>query len=117
MSCQSAPPARMRPERRAPSNLPPVIGMILRRPCGVAPSSCAGASVISARYRGCSSSILQEAEKLAMSARRLAVLHFLACVANEGAQRLQVGAGMRCGELGEGLVVRDEALAQRFQPA
>src|SRR5206468_9635501 len=115
ITCQSAPPGSTRPESRAPRKLPPVMAMTRRRPCGVSPSSCGGASVISAVSSGSSLKRFQQPEELAIGARRAAFLLLAPRVADERAQRLQIGAGMACDVVGERAVVADEALAQRLE--
>src|SRR3989442_14704020 len=65
-----------------------------RRPSGVSPSSWGGASVISARSSGWRFKRFQHPEELAVGARRAAFLLLAARVADEGAQPLQVGAGV-----------------------
>src|SRR5215471_5625732 len=45
-SNQSPPPGRTLPRSRRPSKSPPVTGMMLRMPCGTAPSFCDGAAAI-----------------------------------------------------------------------
>src|SRR5947209_13915247 len=115
MSCQSAPPARTRPASFSPRKLPPVMAMTRRRPCGVSPSSCGGASVISARSSGSSLKRFQEAKEFAIGARRPAFLLLAPRVANQRAQRLQIGAGVARDVVGERTVVLQQPLAQRFQ--
>src|SRR5947209_19488728 len=94
MICQSAPPGSTRPASFSPRKLPPVIGITRRRPCGVSPSSCGGARVISALRSGWSVKRFEQAKELAEGARRLALLLFLARVADQGAQLLKIGAGV-----------------------
>src|SRR5688500_8401460 len=117
MTCQSAPPGSTRPERRSPLKRPPVMPMMRRRPSGVSPSSCGGARVISALNRGWRCKVFEEPEQLAVGVRRLGEAGFLARVADQRAQRLQVGAGMLGGEGGERLVVADQPLAPGLEAA
>src|SRR3954471_9349690 len=91
------------------------MGMMRRCPCGVSPKSAAAASVTSAWNSGRSSSILEEPEKLAVGARRLAFLRLLARVPHEGAKRLQVCARMQPGERRQGFVIGEQPLAQGFE--
>src|ERR1044071_3878133 len=115
MTCQSAPPGSTRPERRWPKKRPPVMAMMRLRPSGPAPSSCAGASSMSALKRACSFKGLQHPEELAVSARRLAFLLLLPRAADERADFLEVGTRVLRGEMGEGGVVGEQALAPGFQ--
>src|SRR3954468_3209699 len=117
MICQSAPPGSTRPASFSPRKLPPVIGITRRRPCAVSPSSCAGASVISALRSGWSVKRLEKPEKLAKGARRLAFLLLAPRVADERAQLLEVGARVIGHVVGERRVVGQQFLAQRFQAA
>src|SRR3954469_12085360 len=114
ITCQSAPPGSTRPERRSPTKRPPVMAMMRLRPSGPAPSSCAGASSMSALKRACSFKGLQHPEELAGGARRLAFLLRLPRGAEERADFLEVGAGMLRGEMREGGVVGEQALAPRL---
>src|SRR3954468_25070260 len=116
MSCQSAPPARTRPASFSPRKLPPVMPMTRRRPCGVSPSSCAGASVISARSSGSSLKRFENAKEFARRARRPAFLLLAARIADERAQRLRIGTGVACHIFGERGVVSEKTLAYRFEP-
>src|SRR5436190_23300990 len=111
MSCRSAPPGSTRPESFSPRKEPPVMGMTRRRPSGVFPSSCAGASVISARRRGWSVKRFKQPKELAECARRLAVLLLAARVADQGAQLLQVRARVRADVFGERRVVGQQFFA------
>src|SRR2546423_1348874 len=86
-----------------------------RRPCGVSPSSCGGASGISARSSSSSLKRFQQAKEFAMGARRPAFLLLAPRVANQRAQRLQIGAGVARYVIGERAVVLEQPLAQRFQ--
>src|SRR5919201_2382088 len=113
--CQSAPPGSTRPASRSPWKLPPVMAIIRRRPCGVSPSSCGAASVISALSSGSSLKSFQQPEELAIGARRPALLLLAPRVADQRAQRLEIRAGMACNVVSERAIVADEALAQRLQ--
>src|SRR5258705_7522037 len=115
MSCQSAPPGSTRPASRSPRKLPPVMGMMRRRPSGVAPSSWAGARVTSTRSRGASFKRFQETEQLAVGARRAAFLLLAARVADQRAQLLQVGAGVLGDITGERRIVGQEVFPHGFQ--
>src|SRR5688500_9007354 len=117
ITCQSAPPGSTRPESRSPLKRPPVMPMMRRRPSGVSPSSCGAARTISALNSGWRFKVFEEPEQLAVGVRRLAEARFLARVADQRAQRLQVGAGMLRGEGGERLVVADQALAPGLEAA
>src|SRR5688500_6863424 len=110
-TCQSAPPASTSPDSRSPWNFPPVMA-IMRRP---SPSSRIGAREISAFRSGSRFKIFQEPEQIPVCARRLAFLLLLARIADEGAQRLQVGAGVLGGERGERSVVLHHASAPGLQ--
>src|SRR5689334_14591598 len=92
------------------------MGMMRRRPSGESPSSWTGPSVISARRRGWRFKRFQQAEKLAERTRRTAFLLLAARVADQGAQRPGVGAGMLGHVSGQRAVVGEELAAQRFDP-
>src|SRR5687767_15937643 len=81
------------------------------------PSSRGAASVISALRSARRFNVFEHPEELAKGARRLAFLLLLPGIADQGAQGLQVGAGMLGGERGERLVVADQALAPGLEPA
>src|SRR5512145_2784545 len=117
MSCPSAPPGSTRPESRSPEKRPPVMLMMRRRPSGESPSSCGAASVISALSRGRSFKLFQDPEEFAEGARRLALFLLFPDVADQGAQRLQVGAGMLGGERRKRGVVLDQAAAPGLEAA
>src|SRR5690242_10105787 len=89
--------------------------MMRRRPSGESPSSCGGASVISALNNGSSVNGFEEPEKFAERAGRTAFLLLAPRVANEGAQGLQVGARMLRAIGCKGAIVGEELLAQRFE--
>src|SRR3954465_13297421 len=95
---------------------PPVMAMMRLRPSGPAPSSCAGASSMSALKRAWSFKDLQHPEELAVGARGLALLLLLPRAADERADCLEVGARMFRGEMGERGVIGEQALAPRLQP-
>src|SRR5688572_14724085 len=115
MTCQSAPPGSTRPERRSPLKRPPVIGITRRRPSGVAPSSCAGARVISARKSARRFNGFEEAEQLAKGVRGLALLLLLSTVSYGSSYLLKIGSRVLRGELGQRRVVGEQPLAPGFQ--
>src|SRR5262245_31675273 len=115
MTCQSAPPGRTRPDRRSPKKRPPVMAMIRRRPSGPAPSSCAGASSISAWKRPCNLQGFQHSEEFPVGARGLAFLLLLPRVADQRPDLLQVSAGLLGGGVGGRCVGGEQPLAQGLQ--
>src|SRR5678816_3620266 len=92
------------------------MAMMRLRPSGPAPSSCAGASSMSALNSACSFNGLQHPEELPIGARRLAFLLLLPRAADERADFLEVGARMLRGEMGQSGVVGEQALPPRLQP-
>ena len=73
--------------------------------------------MISALRSGSSFNCFQQPEELAVGTRRAAFLLLAARVANQGAQRLEIGAGMARDVVGERAIVADQALAQRLEAA